>query len=182
MDSKLDPVFRTAFRHAESTDARLGIRREEPQGDQRRGGDGDTPHEREDPWQDVTSVSIRALRTFLAGLLGQAGQNIGEKEKIILPTAPDETYAARPAADPAAARAAGAYRATAGGGATSAPPAAPAGPAVILTPDEIRVIHGLIDDLDRLSSRQIEELRIEKNGTFLESLAAAARRALAAGG
>lgn len=175
MDSKLDPVYRALFRHAEHTGDRQDVKREEaPGGDGRRKDDRQRA-DRPDPWQDDTAVSITALRAFLVNLLG------GESTA---PAAPPQTTA-RPG-DPLAARAAGAYRTTA---AHQAPPPAPpagavatapdSGPAPGLTPDDVRAIRQLITDLDRLSSHHIDMLRIEKNGTFLQSLAAAAARALA---
>ena len=170
MDSKLDPVYRALFRHAEHTGDRQDIKREEaPGGDGRRKDDRE-PADRPDPWQDDAAVSVTALRAFLLNLLGG--------EAVTAPAPPQS--APRPA-DPLVARAAGAYRTTA---AHQAPPpaapvtATPATPAPGLTPDDIRAIRQLIADLDRLSSRQIDVLRIEKNGTFLQSLAAAATRAL----
>ena len=172
MDSKLDPVYRALFRHAEHSGDRQDVKREEATGGDGRRKDDREPSERPDPWQDDAAVSVIALRAFLINLLG------GEPAPVTVP--PPAT--ARPT-DPATARAAGAYRTTA---AHQAPPAiAPAAPVTSATPapgltsDDIRTIRTLIATLDRLSSRQIDMLRIEKNGTFLQSLAAAADRALA---
>lgn len=170
MDSKLDPVYRALFRHAEHSSDRQDVKREEaPGGDHRRKDDRDRP-ERPDPWQDDAAVSVSALRAFLLNLLG------GEQAAAQAP--PQMTP--RPS-DPLAARAAGAYRTTAAHQEppTAIPAADPtARPAPGLTPDDIRTMRQLITDLDRLSSRQINMLRIEKNGTFLQSLSAAAAHAL----
>lgn len=173
MDSKLDPVYRALFRHAEHSGDRQDVRREEaPGGDGRRKDDRERP-ERPDPWQDDTVVSVTALRALLLNLLGTPAE-------LAQPAPPPAPL--RPS-DPVAARAAGAYRHTAAHQQpTAAPVATPApatGPAPGLTDDDVRIIRGLITDLDRLSTRQIDVLRIEKNGSFLHSLAAAAARALA---
>lgn len=171
MDSKLDPVYRALFRHAEHSGDRQDVRREDATGDHNRKKDDRPPPERPDPWQDDTTVSVAALRALLLGLLG--GGDVPAAAPP--PAAPRMT-------DPAAARAAGAYRSTAAHGPASPPPvtaaAAPAGPAPGLTDDDVRAIRQLIAALDRLSSRQIDVLRIEKAGTFLQSLSAAAARAL----
>lgn len=170
MDSKLDPVYRALFRHAEHSGDRQDVKREEATGGDGRRKDNREPSERPDPWQDDAAVSVTALRAFLINLLG------GETAPAVTPpqTAP------RPS-DPATARAAGAYRTTAAHQALppAAAPVTATTPAPGLTPDDIRTIRTLIATLDRLSSRRIDMLRIEKNGTFLQSLAAAADRALA---
>lgn len=173
MDSKLDPVYRALFRHAEHSGDRQDVRREEASGDNGRRKDDRERPDRPDPWQDDTVVSVTALRALLLNLLGTPAEASNPAPP---PAAP------RPS-DPMAARAAGAYRQTAAhrhpdpAPITTAPLAT--GPAPGLTDDDIRIIRQLITDLDRLSTRQIDVLRIEKNGSFLHSLAAAAARALA---
>jgi hypothetical protein len=180
MSERLDPVFRTTFRHAEPLDTRLGIRRDEPQEDSGRRRDRDEKRGTTDPWQDITSVSIPALRAFLSELLGEAPAASAAVE------APPPADMPSRAPDPVAARAAGAYRATARGTLATPPPSSPvttndqpheAGhPA--LSDAERRAIRLLIADIDRLAARGVDQLTIEKNGSFLDSLAAAARKAL----
>lgn len=169
MDSKLDPVYRALFRHAEHSGDRQDVRREDETNDHNSRRDRRETADRPDPWQDDTSVSISALRVLLLNLLGAD-----------IPAPPSPHTPARSTG--AMAQAAGAYRTTA---AHTAPPApstttmsSSGHPAPGLSPDDIRAIGSLIVDLDRLTVRGIDILRIEKNGTFLQSLATAARRAL----
>ena len=167
MDSKLDPVYRALFRHAEHSGDRQDVKREDATGDHNRKKHDRPRPDRPDPWQDDATVSVTALRALLHALLG-AGETVAAP-----PSVPPRMT------DPASARAAGAYRSTASQGTPPAPLAtASAGPAAGLTDDEIIAIKQLIAALDRLSSRQIDVLRIEKEGTFLQSLSAAATRAL----
>lgn len=172
MDSKLDPVYRALFRHAEHSGDRQDVRREDATGDNSRRRNDRPPPERPAIWQDDTIVSVGALRAILFNLLGA---DAAPSAAPPVTTGP---------ADGAAARAAGAYRTTAAH--TAAPPPqspAPAttGPAPGLSADDVRIIRQLIVDLDRLSARRVDILRIEKNGTFLQSLAAAAEKALSGG-
>jgi len=71
MYSRLDSIFRTTFRHTETTDTRLGIRREDRQDTRKRKHDR-KEEKPESLWEDSTSVSINALKAFLNDLLGES--------------------------------------------------------------------------------------------------------------
>ena len=175
MDSRLDPIFKTQFRHAETLDTRQGIRREEKTGDRGKRDEKSRSDDEPDLWEDSTAVSIKALKAFLEQLVRDS-THTDEGEKInIAPPAPAENENTGPVAQDAA-RAAGAYERTyrATHEEETAAPTADTIPAIELQPDEIRIIHQLIADLGLLQQRQIEYLTIKKSESFLQSLVDAA--------
>lgn len=185
MFSQLGPLFKTMFRSAEAADARLEIRREEKESGRKREGDEETIPDNNDLWEDSTSVSVTALRTFLIDFLrNQNGHdttpdlaqqqqdlpNIDMPAEEVQPPAPTSTIAMR---------AAKAYGAMAAQNTPPAPlqPPQPAGEenlADLLESDEVRQIHQLIAELDDITRKGIESLKIELEGrTFLEAVATA---------
>lgn len=181
MFSQLGPLFKTMFRAAESTDARLEIRREEKESGRKRGEDEEPAADSDLLWEDSTSVSVTALRSFLIDFLRHQGgadtiENPQEDlpglhiEEVPPPTTPASTMAAR---------AAKAYGAMA---AQNTPPSLPpvVSPATaesenladLLESDEVRQIHHLIGELDIIARSGIENLTIELDGgTFLDAVA-----------
>lgn len=186
----MDPVFRTIFRQAEQTDARLGIRRDEKHDDGRRreGEDNDTSEEASfDESRPV--VSVAALIAFLEGLV--------QTLRMKAPPPPSPDYAVPAMLPPrdagsssdgaqgrmsAPAHAASVYKSVAEGkslhpedtGDSQASSLAISGQAEALSVEDIRTIHGL---LEKLKTLRAETLTIEKAPTFLQSLSEAADRA-----
>lgn len=186
----MDPVFRTIFRQAEQTDARLGIRRDEKQEDGRRkeGGEEDSPSEASfDESRPV--VSVAALIAFLEGLV--------QTLRMKAPPPPTPDYAVPAMLPPreaasssegkrgrisAPAHAASVYKSVAegrtrrpseeGGDSVESSLAVP-GQAEALSVEDIRMIHGL---LEKLKTLRAETLTIGKAPTFLQSLSEAADR------
>ncbi len=185
MFSQLGPLFKTTLRQAESADTRLEIRREEKENPGKKRDEQDAADNTGDLWEDSTSVSVEALRTFLIEFLKGRGEDVPEAR---VSAAEENIYAGitpppplRPAS-PMAAKAVKAYASTAGQNHHPAPP--PVMPeqteetvdlADLLKADELRTIHALIHELDLLSRKGVQTLTIEKAETFLESLVQAVR-------
>ncbi len=187
MFSQLGPLFKTVLRQAESADTRLAIRRDEKQDPERKQDFDQPPEEESSFWEDSTSVSVEALRTFLIEFLKTRGNDDGPATKPqaqtpVTPTAPPPGTNV----SPRAAQAMKAYGAMAAQ-THEPPPETPYDPAPdessyeaesgdladLLAADELRTIHRLIHELDLLARRGITMLTIEKADTFLESLVAA---------
>lgn len=170
MDSRLDNIFRTTFRHTESADTWMGIRREEPRDDQRRKKDEDDQKKEKPQWEDDTVVSIAALKQFLSTLIAPDSQF--QQTKIENPEAP-----ALSSQQQRAHNAAHAYKNMA-----QQVPATPVAPSAASAPslsqDENRAIYLLLGDLDLLLQNGVTALTIHKQGSFLESLTQAAKNML----
>lgn len=183
MYSRLDPIFHTQLRHAETLDTRQGIRRHEDQDERKKRGRKKRENE-EDLWQDQTSVSVSALHTFLQQLVRDTEtkqpaaqkQNVADENIALSDNAKGKSESHTPVKPDVAqrsTRAAQAYERTYRATHHDAIPAAPAEgavPAIDLRPEEIRTIHGLIDDLEKLAQRGIETLTLQKSDSFLQSL------------
>lgn len=187
MFSQLGPLFKTQFRHTESNDTRQNIPHEEY--DAAQGRDQNEAEKKEAPkWEDEASVSIIALRAFLIDFLKTlpGAENLEFETKQI-----DKAQSARPKesrrpTNTNNAKAVRAYQ-------TMAKHAVPdeveekeasedtGSIARKKTPDvpdnieskEYRDIYMLIQDLDVLSDKGVQELFIYKSETFVESLKAA---------
>ncbi len=163
MDQRFDPFIRNLPRHAETADSWMGIRRHEqdkpPKKDDRHKKNGDDP-----VWEDVTAVSLEALRLFLEGLV--------TAQQAPVSSAPVTPHT--PAGD-----AAHAYQATASRYHHTPPPPSSSPDAPALNTDEQRMIHQILESLARLQERGLETLVIVKGGTFLESVRESVRQALA---
>ncbi len=174
MFSNLGPLFKTTFRQAEQTDTRQAIIREEKE-DGRRKKDKKEERPGQDLWEDSTSVSVDALRTFLinflkgAELTDKLNQN---KDQPDLP--PRRMPEERTPANTATARALGAYQSIADKVEPHHPVPPPESPpqsdADKVGSSDIRLIHQLIADLEDLSSRGVQTVTIEPAGSFLEAL------------
>jgi hypothetical protein len=184
-------------RHAESADARPGVRREE-----RENSGGKNPEKRkEDPaeiWQDRTDMSVQALRLFLEGLLREAAMTpeSGAQNAITAFTAPSgnaagETDSSAAAGatfaqktDMAAVQAANAYRNSARTSSAPLPPAQPAAPSLTgglssLSTEELRAIGALIAQLAELEKKNVGSVAIMRGDTFLQSLIDSVAKAIA---
>ena len=189
MFSQLGPLFKTTFRKAESNDTRQKIPHEEH--DKGRKKREEEEHKKtEQRWEDDTSVSIVALRTFLIEFLQTLP---GGEESIAVignpPQGGQDSLSTRPP-EPTRptstknAKAARAYQAMAEKSHdTPAPrPDAPdkdsknrAPTADLLKSQELRDIHQLIHDLDNLAEAGHQNLQIKPAESFLDSLKNAVR-------
>ena len=176
MYSRLDPIFKTRFRHAETLDTRQGIRRHDQPGRRGKQHEREEDTENKEAWEDSTSIAVQTLKVFLEQLAQETAgpqSNADHGEKIDLsPRAEQGADRHQKSADPAAQQAAQAYQRTyrATHDEARVIPNRDAIPDIALTPAEIRIIHRLIKDLDRLAARNIEQLTILKSESFLQSL------------
>lgn len=170
MFSSLGPLFKASFRQTEQTDTRQSIIREEKEEGRRKKRE-ENPVKDDEFWEDSTSVSVDALRTFLMNFLKGATltDKIRENETPPPVRMPEE----RTPADTRTARALDAYQSMAEKTRASTPPPdmpAPQSEVDLVTSEEIRLMHELIKDLEILSARGVETLKIEPAGSFLAAL------------
>lgn len=174
-----------ASRKAEETDTRQALHRHDPEFYRKKKDDSE-PKGFEDPYEDLTDVSIPALKNFLMGLLDRMPQN----EAVAVATTTIITHEAeRTAASPRAAAAMQAYKTGAQRG-SMAPPPAPLPPVDAQPPaasaldqaaanlDRASVLE-LIRALDRLYAQGITGITLEKGDGFLASIRAAVDKASA---
>lgn len=180
MLSQLGPLFKATFRHAEESDSRQNLPHEVNK-DGRRKNDGETDNHVE-LWEDSTGVSVVALRAFLINFLSGTTKQTGLAHQ---PDAADSAAApSRPAANTATARAAGAYQSTADKlephhtTPPAVPSAAPRTDADLVAGADIRLMHGLIADLETLEQAGVEMLTLNPAESFLQSLKNAVDTAL----
>lgn len=184
MLSQLGPLFKTLFRQAESTDTWQGIRLDEKK-DGRRKQDFEEKADDSDLWEDSTGVSVDALHAFLVNFLKNphviaASQKQAPSAKTSSPSAPAAETAKQPV-NTATARAVSAYQTMSD---KTHPPEFSAPPedktlteVDLLQASDVRVIHGLIADLEDLFAKGVTQLTIEKADTFLQSLQNAVEKA-----
>lgn len=177
MFSQLGPLFKTVFRKAEQSDARLEIRREEKEHHKKKEDETQETPGDEDLWGDITTVSLQALRTFLVDFLKSKGDELTEEEintpSVFSPLTPSTP----PPADALNARAHKAYAAMSAYAApVPGPGTAPENKpetknlSDLLAVDELRTMHILIRELDGLAAKGVQTLTIEKDETFLKAL------------
>lgn len=185
MFSQLGSIFKTHLRQAEKSDTRLEIRRDEKQ-DQGKKQEFETADEDTSAlWEDSTTVSVEALKSFLVEFLKSRGDEVPEAQA---PVAGDADYSSltpeyRPPVNTRTARAVKAYSSMAAQTSPSVlppePPETNASEQVdlvsLLAADEVRTMHLLISELDALTRRGVTTLTIEKADTFLEALVLAVR-------
>ncbi|MCB9990209.1 MAG: hypothetical protein H6867_02370 [Rhodospirillales bacterium] len=183
MESRLDPLFKTQFRQTETLDTRQGIRRQDPDEQRGKRDRKDRDDNEDDLWQDKTSVSVQTLQLFLEQLVRQQDSEDKAADIQLSPAEipahstpdPNQHYT------PQAAKAAQAYQRTYRATHHEAPPPVPPADSIgniTLTPDEIRTIHQLINDLNTLAARRVETLTVEKSSSFLRSLVEAVQAQL----
>lgn len=174
MYSRLDPIFKTQLRHAETLDTRQGIRRHEEQGGKKRDHEKDEEPDEDDLWEDSTTVSIPALKSFLEQLVGSASRKQDlAAEKDISDSDPEHPHSeASSQKSQRAAKAAQAYQRThrAVHDEERTLPEGSSPQNIELRPEEIRTIHTIIQDLAALSDDGHRELTLQKAESFLQSL------------
>lgn len=183
MFSNLGHIFFNRPRHAESADARLGIRRHDPDQDGRRKKEDGENSGSEFDRDDSATVTVEALRIFLENFLQSitpAAQNV---EKNFSAQSAGQNHQPRHI-DGETAKAVGAYGRTAQKNEhknekpiTPTVSAPDTGAATGLNAGEIRAIHGLLADLPELTARGIEYITIERGESFLASLVNAVEKA-----
>jgi hypothetical protein len=180
MLSQLGSVFKTTFRHAESADTRQEIRREEKEDGHKKKDRDQSSRDDSALWDDSMAVSVEALHSFLVEFLKSHGAPLPAQESLSISPHAAPSSEQRQPVNSTAARAVKAYTAM-----TPAPTPQPISqtddnnrninPADLLSAEEIRTIHALIDDVDRLAKAGAQTLNIVIVGTFLESLVEAVR-------
>lgn len=192
MFSALGNIFSPKPRQAENTDTHLGIRRHDPDQEQRR-------KKKESDDQDLfvnednATVSVSALSSFLANFLKSLpAENASkapaqktdssEQESIEISDEAERTPEKRPATGEGA-QAMSAYQSasqsTVEPAGFSTEDTRQAAESLGLHASEVRTIHQLLDDLKILSERGIENLVIERSSSFLQSLVNAVEKAKA---
>ena len=173
MDSRLDSIFRSTFQPATETDTWQGIRREESQGHNKKKNQDGRKEGPEEP-VDYTTLSVPALQGFLKTLLNDSSE---DPDRGTAASAPPSSQ--NPGSS---AYAAMAYQNTANTGQPAATPtAAPHTPRdsdLRLSVEELRTVHLLLKDIDRLIERSIPVIILKPAPTFLSSLANGVREAL----
>lgn len=182
------PTIPHPARHAESADARMGIRHDEEKQERKKDDDHDHHLTLPEDVYDQTTLGVQALIDFLKKFLQSLEATSTAKQILATtksPKGPEEVESPSPSTppvNPVAAAAAHAYAHTAhthtdlsGSTHTDTTPA----PA-LLQAAEIRQIHDLLGKLNRLNDLNIVGLKLNKAETFVQSLMNAANQALAA--
>lgn len=176
MFSALGSIFTTQPRHAESSDTRQDIRRHDPEHERRK---KKKQFSQDDLLQntDGATISVEALQLFLQSFLQSlADQSKQQFQKHAAQTdlLNQEDQNSQKASGRAA-YAANAYQSMADTQQKKSllertdmdidqtPP-------IALEASEVRKIHGLLEDLKILHTRNIEYIRIERGESFLQSL------------
>lgn len=190
MFSQLGPLFKTTFRQAESNDTRQKIPHEERDPPQRDKDDKEEKIDDDVLWQDSTTVSIAALRNFLINFLNTMPEaqiidqsmdpnfETSDIDEVHVPQVNRPKERERPT-NTHNAKAVRAYQAIANktqeGRANT--PQTQSGPTYRKPPSadqienkELRDIYQLIDNLEILSNKGVQDITIQKNGSFVESL------------
>lgn len=191
MLSRLDPIFQTILRRTEETDTRLHIRRDESQGWKKGKKGPETGEYAPLAWEDSTSVSVAALKSFLQ-ILRQGSvldSSPASSELEISEESVKENDHSPGHANYLAARA---YQTTArvvhDPNIEMPSPAPPSGgaaaEAVSLGSDfsesDLANVDAFIADLMELERRGVTELTIQRSQTFLEGVRQAIAEAFTA--
>lgn len=181
MFSALGRIFLDRHRYAENADARLDILRHDP--DQQRSKNKPDDRDRFDATEDRATVSIDALEVFLLNFLksldsgDQKGVSLSQKSS---PAQQDLFKTHEDAApNPIAAQAALAYTKTAAHVEKQSFPSRSfekTSEDLPVSLNEIRTIHHLLEDLKKLRKKNVKSLTIERNQTFLNSLASSVEK------
>lgn len=166
-------------RKTDESDTRQALHRHDPEFYKKKDDDQEQPGFR-DPYEDLTDVSVPALKNFLMNLLDKIGGTNGTSPQPA-PSA-DQT---RTASSPQAAAAVSAYQTGARRGVSTPPPPAPVpvsdAPATAFEQAaaglERADVLELIRELDRLYGDGITAIALEKGDGFLASIRAGIDRA-----
>lgn len=188
MFSELGPLFKTTFRQAESNDTRQKIPHEE-RDHPNKNKNNDTKQESDDDlWQDSTTVSLEALRNFLINFMA----TLPGAQETDIPLTKEETPKTqqrpkeknRPTSTHNA-KAVRAYQSMAAHNERQNTAKRETEPTYRKPPSadqienrELRDIYQLIDNLDYLANKGVQDITILKSGNFLESLQASIQRLL----
>lgn len=181
MFSGLVNILSTRPRYAENADTRLEIKRHDPEQERRQKEKQEQEEKIGFDTYDNAVVSVESLRVFLQNFLqsvldkSPASTMPSDTAAPVSPNIPDAPMPHPHAAE--ASHAASVYK-------TAAKTARPRmvtpeeAPQSIIDNDEIRMIYKLLNDTAVLRQRGVEFLTIERDDTFLQSLAAAVQKAL----
>jgi hypothetical protein len=184
-----DLVFTPVPRQTEEIDARMAIRRQEPDYERPKRGRKESARDEHSGSYDMATVSVEALQAFLENFVEAQEKKaaIAEEAPLIHAPLPPSEQAMQPQEssakphDTAAAKAAGLYRSSA----RRVPSAAASeglpirntqSPHMDIGPEDIRTIHSLLTDLKDLSARGVQFLTIMQEESFLQSLTGAVDR------
>ena len=188
MFSQLGPLFKTTFRQAESNDTRQHIPHDERDKGRKKREEETHTEEKEEPWNDNTTVTVVALRAFLIDFMKTLPE---AKDMSFINTEdnPSENIKKRPhertrPTNTHNAKAVRAYQTMAGHATpsetrtdqnieTKNDPTADK-----LQSKEMRDIYNLIKNLEILESRGVTDLNIKKANSFLEGMKNAVEKAL----
>jgi len=186
------PINTQTPRRAEDTDTRQGIQRHDPEFHRKKKDDKEEGGFT-DPYEDLTDVSVPALRNFLSGLLDRMG---AVPSSVAASTQADSAThnEQRAPANPKAAAAMAAYQTGAVRGTSAQTHATPSytrslepAPAQDEPPSALDQaaaglqrsdVLELIRDLDRLQAQGVAAITLEKGEGFLASIRAGIARAM----
>ncbi len=188
MFSGLSPLYKILMRHAESTDTRQEMHKDETRVQNLNNDDQSAGNFSPLLWEDSTSVSVSALKYFLEAILAVAQKQ--SRPEVQTPPPEDVVPTEQPEMPPVhtpdagTQRALNAYKSTAI--ATGSPEAAAMRPTPIMetiAPDpsasdittdlreeDIQLVKQFILDLTQLELRGVRDLEIDRGQTFLESV------------
>ncbi len=182
-------IFKPGPLKTEKTDARLEIKRPEPEYEKRKGGKRKKTAQ-EIFGEDGATVSVDALHVFLENFLESQNVNADDAfaaASAMPPSAPasdtlDISSAAQAPKEPparrdgAAAYAAHTYQTMSQNMEEKsrthilANASLEDGPEISLSPSDVRIIYNLLKDLKKLEGRDIHYLHIERGDDFLQSI------------
>lgn len=182
-------IFKPGPLKTEKTDARLEIKRPEPEYEKRKGGKRKKTAQ-EIFGEDGATVSVDALHVFLENFLESQNANADNAFAAAsavppstpvsdtLDISPDAKNLQEPPAqrDGAAAYAAHTYQTMSQNMEEKsrthilANASLEDGPEISLSPSDVRIIHNLLKDLKKLEARDIHYLHIERGDDFLQSI------------
>lgn len=174
MLSSFNPLLRIMSRHAESTDTRQSLHKDDAKITPRK--EDDSPHKKTDPsmWEDTTAVSISALRLFLEAILTATTKQAQQDRTITEAPQQLKTHQRPPAAQNTHThKALNAYKTTVTTPHSSertAPPPTNSDLTTDLKEDDIKRIQLFIDDLTTLENHGLRDIIIERGLTFLDSV------------
>ncbi len=162
MFSRIDPLFKTLFRHTENTDTRQDIKRKEPLHEHHKQKDEHTDPQDNPLWEDETDVSVEALSSFLHSLLGDKNPIFNQNaERPSSTTTTPSSYATN------------AYQKRAGNTPRTlhiTETAPLSGDHATLSEKERPLVEQLLQDLSALKQQGVNYLILSRKGTFFDSV------------
>jgi hypothetical protein len=177
MLSRLDNIIKNTLRHAETTDTRQDIKRHEARSINDKNNKKRKKKTQDELWEDETIVSIPALLTFLKSLIKMQTQSTAAGPDNSIDNSSNSSSLQQADKNKPSAKAAQAYQNTARSSHKSSEPIShhehlnsEQNVDLVLSTEEQRHIHLLIEDLNALYNQGHENLRIIKDGSFLDSI------------